>query len=152
MIRPARAADAAALSDLAFRSKAVWGYSDEFMEACRAELTVSAGDLDAHPAFVVERDGRPVAFYLLKALSPDTVDLDLLYVDPAHLKQGLGRSLVAHAKDAARDRGHRRMVVQADPHAEAFYAACGGQRIGTQPSGSIPGRELPLLELDLAKP
>ena len=27
------------LSDLCFRSKAVWGYDEEFMEACRGELS-----------------------------------------------------------------------------------------------------------------
>jgi hypothetical protein len=33
-IRPARIDEAAALSDLCFRSKAVWGYDTEFMALC----------------------------------------------------------------------------------------------------------------------
>jgi hypothetical protein len=32
MIRPARHDEASLLTDLAFRSKAYWGYSEEFME------------------------------------------------------------------------------------------------------------------------
>jgi hypothetical protein len=35
--RRARPNEAAVLSELALRSKAYWGYSDEFMEQCRAE-------------------------------------------------------------------------------------------------------------------
>src|SRR4029077_17951571 len=37
-IRPARVEEAAALSDLCFRSKAVWGYDPEFMALMRAAL------------------------------------------------------------------------------------------------------------------
>jgi hypothetical protein len=33
------------LSDLCFRSKAVWGYDEEFMEACRGELSFEPRDL-----------------------------------------------------------------------------------------------------------
>jgi len=32
------------LSDLCFRSKAVWGYDKEFMEACRGELSFDLRD------------------------------------------------------------------------------------------------------------
>ena len=39
-IRPARVAEAAALSDLCFRSKAVWGYDAEFMALMPAALEV----------------------------------------------------------------------------------------------------------------
>jgi hypothetical protein len=43
-IRQAIFGEGQLLSDLAFRSKAYWGYSSEFMEACQAELTVSESD------------------------------------------------------------------------------------------------------------
>ena len=42
MIRPARPEEAAALSDLALRAKAHWGYDNAFLKAYRAELTVTA--------------------------------------------------------------------------------------------------------------
>ena len=40
-IRSARVQEAKEISALAMRSKAYWGYSKEFMEACREELTVT---------------------------------------------------------------------------------------------------------------
>ncbi len=39
IIRPVDASEAAIISELAMRSKAHWGYSPEFVEACRAELS-----------------------------------------------------------------------------------------------------------------
>jgi hypothetical protein len=43
------------------------------------------------------------------------------------------------------------MRIEADPHAEAFYLGRGARCVGTAPSGSIPGRMLPLLEIDLSE-
>jgi hypothetical protein len=39
-LRPARPEEATLLTGLCLRSKAVWGYSDEFMRACRSKLTL----------------------------------------------------------------------------------------------------------------
>jgi hypothetical protein len=47
------------LSDLCFRSKAVWGYDEEFMEACRGELSFEPRDLELTPIAVAEHDGNP---------------------------------------------------------------------------------------------
>ena len=41
------------------------------------------------------------------------------------------------------------MTIEADPDAAPFYRRIGARDVGTAPSGSIPGRELPLLELVL---
>jgi GNAT superfamily N-acetyltransferase len=157
-LRPARAADADQLTDLALRSKAHWGYSAEFMAACRQELTVTAAYLDGHPTWVVEEpDGEPpaaggakiVGFFALAPLGEYEVELDLLYVDPAAIGRGLGSRLFAHARDLARERGFRVMEIQSDPNAEGFYRRVGAVTVGSKPSLSIPGRELPLMRLIL---
>ncbi len=43
------------------------------------------------------------------------------------------------------------MSVASDPNAEAFYRAMAATTVGTAPSGSIPGRRLPLMELALGE-
>jgi hypothetical protein len=48
-IRPARPGEAAALSALAMRSKAHWGYDQEFLEAVRPVLTFTEADLAGSP-------------------------------------------------------------------------------------------------------
>ena len=56
-IRPATPADAAMLTDFSLRSKAVWSYPPDWMEAFRPELTLTAERLATIPAFVLEADG-----------------------------------------------------------------------------------------------
>lgn len=150
--RAARADEAEALSALALRSKGSWGYDAAFLEACRAELTLTAEKIEHHSTFVVEDGGALAGFYTLEPLSHDCVELGLLYLEPRCQGRGLGRVLMEHACAEARSRGFLTLEIQSDPHAEPFYRAMGAVRVGTRPSGSIPGRELPLLRLALQQP
>ena len=54
--RPPCADELPALSALCLRSKAVWGYDDAFIEACRAELVLSPDDLTSTSLQVAEDD------------------------------------------------------------------------------------------------
>ncbi len=145
MIRAGRADELQALSELAFRSKAHWGYSESFMRACRVELTVTA-DLLEH-LFVEELAGNVVGFYALTPLGDTRAELEFLFVEPARIRAGHGRALLAHARDRARAYGWRVLIIQGDPNAAEFYARCGAIQVGERPSASIPGRMLPLYEL-----
>jgi GNAT superfamily N-acetyltransferase len=151
MIRGAQPEDAPALSDLAFRSKAYWGYSNEFMDACGDELSIAADDLARQPTYVLERDGVPIGFYSLVPLGSGRVELGHLFVAPDEIGRGHGRRLLAHAAAEARRRGWDVLVIQGDPHAIPFYERCGAVRVGASASASIPGRSLPLFELVLSE-
>jgi GNAT superfamily N-acetyltransferase len=146
MIRPAQPDELALLSALALRSKAVWGYSAEFLEHCREELTVDQAELAG--TYVQLSDERVVGFYTL-AVSSDgaQAELEYLYVEPAALRRGHGQALLAHASQRARELGCSLICIQADPHAAAFYESAGAVQVGLRESGSIPGRMLPLYEL-----
>ena len=137
------------LSALAYRAKASWGYSEQFMEQCRSELTVSEDDIAAGEYFVLETGGVIVGFCALTPSGADEGELADVFVEPGHHGAGHGRRLVAHAKRTARARGWRSLRVEADPNARAFYRSCGGEQIGSVPSGSIPGRRLPLMRIAL---
>ena len=54
--------------------------------------------------------GLPVGFALLESRGRDAC-LEELDVDPAYGRRGLGRRLVEAVRDAARERGHRRLVL-----------------------------------------
>jgi GNAT superfamily N-acetyltransferase len=144
LLRPARAEEAAHLSELALRSKGHWGYDADFLAACRAELTIAAADVVARRVTVAEVDGRAVGFYTLDG-DPPVVELGQMFVDPAHIGAGVGRALWRHAVEVARDAGVTSFTIDADPYAEAFYLAMGAVRTGTVPSGSVGGRVLPRL-------
>ena len=141
--------DATALSELALRSKGYWGYDAAFLEACRDELTLTADQVAA--TRVVRAPGGAVrGFHLLapdRAGDPDRGELLMLFVDPPAIGSGVGRVLVDDAIRHAARLGWSALRVESDPGAEGFYVAIGARRVGTVPSGSVPGRELPLLEL-----
>ena len=141
-LRPASPDEVGALSELALRSKAYWGYDSDFLEACRDELTFSA--TDAARIVVAESGGAPVGLYTVDGRPPEGV-LTNLWVDPDAIGSGVGRRLWTHAVESARAGGFSGLLIDADPNAEGFYLRMGAERIGEQPSGSIPGRMLPLL-------
>lgn len=146
ILRPARIEDAAALSELALRSKGHWGYPAEFLEACRAELTIHPGQVP--DVVVAEVDGVVAGFRLLAVDGP-AAELDALFVDPPFIGSGVGGRLLAEVLATARALGVATLGLDADPGAEAFYARSGARTVGTTPSGSIPGRTLPRMEFDL---
>jgi N-acetylglutamate synthase-like GNAT family acetyltransferase len=148
-IRDAAEHEAGLLSDLALRSKAHWGYSRDFLDACRAELTYSDEDLCDLTCVVAEVEGEIVGFYALERLSPTMVELEALFVEPACIGRGYGRALIEHAKSTARRMEATAISIQSDPYAEAFYRAAGAERVGTRESDSISGRMLPLLDIPL---
>jgi GNAT superfamily N-acetyltransferase len=150
-IRPARVEEASLLSDLALRSKAYWGYSAEFIERCREELSYSEEQLLAEHMrfFVIESAQRIAGFYALERLSATEIELEALFVEPAFIGQGFGRLLMEHAKSVAAGMGARQVIIQSDPYAEHFYVAAGGVITGRRESASIPGRYLPTLAIDV---
>ncbi len=145
-LRPARSEEAPALSELAMRSKASWGYDDAFMAQCRAALTVDAGLVAAGGVFVAEgTDDRPLGFHGLRCAGA-VAELEFLFVAPEWLGRGVGRALLDHAVDEARRLGCGTLRVLADPNARAFYAAQGFAAVGEAPSDAVPGRRLPVME------
>lgn len=148
-LRPATHHDAAAISSLALASKGLWGYDAAFLEACRAELTWTAGRLDDETVVVAEDDGEIVGFVAI-ATDGEQASLEGLFVDPSSVGGGVGQALWDEAIAAARAAGARTLVVEADPHAADWYRRRGAVPAGDVASGSIPGRRLPRFVLPLA--
>jgi len=149
IIRPPAVEELPALSALCFRSKAVWGYDNDFMEACRKELSIEPSDLRSTPIAVAERDGRLIGVAQIKIVGGGA-DLLKLFVEPTVMRSGIGRTLFAWATDLARSQGADRLLIEADPDAAPFYRRMGARDVGVAPSGSIPGRMLPTLVKDLS--
>jgi N-acetylglutamate synthase-like GNAT family acetyltransferase len=147
-IRRAKPSEAAALTDLALRSKAHWGYDAAFMARCRVALTVEPDEMRRHSYYVAERNGAIVGFYGFEP-EGDAVGLARFFVEPMEIGSGVGRALLDHAKAAARRDGHTTLIAVADPNAAAFYERMGGQPAGSAPSEIDPARPLPVLRFDL---
>jgi GNAT superfamily N-acetyltransferase len=147
-LRAAHPDEAAALTELCLRSKAVWGYDAAFMAACRDELMLTPETLGGSLLRVTERDGRVIGMVQIE-IAGEVAQLDRLFVEPDQLRSGAGRILLDWAKTAARQAGATVMIIEADPGAVGFYRREGAVDAGTVASGSIPGRLIPRLSLAL---
>ena len=78
------------------------------------------------------------------------VDWGDLWIEPTHMRRGVGRRLWDHAMAAARAIGFTAVLIDAEPHAEGFYVAMGAERIGAVPSTAIAGRLLPQMRFRLS--
>lgn len=70
-------------------------------------------------------DGGRVVGFATTAGAGAVVELEDLFVDPARMREGIGRSLVLDAVACARRLGAERLEVTANPHAVGFYTRMG---------------------------
>jgi N-acetylglutamate synthase-like GNAT family acetyltransferase len=147
-LRPARPDEAVSLTALCLRSKAVWGYTDEFMNACRPELTLTKESIASSRIEVAEIDGRLVGMAQL-IIRESAAELDKLFVEPDYLRSGAGRALLTWAKAEASQLGAEVLLIDADPHAANFYRRLGASDDGFVRSASIPDRLIPRLKVEL---
>lgn len=143
-IRRVLTSESGKLSTLAFRSKKIWGYDDNFMAQCRQELTLSAQYICQSQVYVLEEAGHMLGFYGMSG-EANKASMDFLFIDPDMVKRGYGKQLWLHAVNKAAELGFNYILIEADPNAKGFYQAMGAELTGEVPSGSISGRVLPLL-------
>lgn len=63
LVRPAWPDEGPALSALAMEAKAHWGYDENFLEQCRAELTITYGRIGRERIRVAETGGEIAGFH-----------------------------------------------------------------------------------------
>jgi GNAT superfamily N-acetyltransferase len=149
-IRRARPDEADALSALATRSKAHWGYDAAFMGRINEAMTLSPADVEAHEVWLLEdEDGGTIGFH--RVIPGDPAEVEDLWVEPDAMGAGHGRRLFQHAVAVARARGASAVELDADPNARGFYERMGMVHVGDTPSTVVAGRSLPRMRLDLAK-
>lgn len=118
------------------------------MDACRTELTLAPADLLTSEIQVFERDGNIVGVAQI-SMRDGLAQLEKLFVEPDAMRTGAGRALLNWARDTARKAGASALMIEADPGAAAFYRRMGAHDDGLALSGSIAGRYLPRLKLNL---
>ncbi len=147
-IRRARSDEARVLTDLSMRAKRSNGYDEAFMEACRAELTVTAARMEEGEYWVADSDDL-CGCVCLKAAGDGDGEVHAFFIDPEWQRRGVGRSLWRKVLERAKILGMKTLFLDSDPAAVPFYRAMGFVEIGHTPSGSIEGRMLPRMACQL---
>ncbi|MBQ0866961.1 GNAT family N-acetyltransferase [Streptomyces sp. RK75] len=124
-IRRAVASDAEHLTTLIHDSSAYRGGYASIISGYR----VTADYIARHRVFVaVDAVGRLLGLYALVVEPPE---LDLAFVADSAQGTGIGRLLIEHMIDQARQVGLTDVRVVSHPPAEEFYRHLGAERVGT---------------------
>lgn len=148
-VRAASVSDLRAINAIALAAKASWGYSEAQMSAWRDSLVITADSLATKPTLVAEAKGVLVG---VAQLDPATEPWELgsCWVEPTHMRQGVGTALLQAVKAVAARAGQHVIHIDADPNAEPFYLSQGARRVGhvSAPIEDSPGRVRPQLRLN----
>jgi predicted N-acetyltransferase YhbS len=120
------------------------------MELWRPGLKVSPGFVRDNEVYVAVSGEEAVGFYALVG-GGRGVDLEHLWVLPAWIGMGLGRTLFGHAVRRAQELGAMTVTIESDPNAEGFYRRMGARRTGENVYELEGGeRVLPVMVVELA--
>jgi len=93
-------------------------------------INIPQEQLAAGRVFVSELSGVTVGFSAIEPRADGETELDALFVEPNIRRQGIGRLMVEYCAEVARKQGSTALHVTGNPHAEAFYLACGFKQVG----------------------
>jgi GNAT superfamily N-acetyltransferase len=135
LIRPVTAADLDRLADL--QEASILRLGTPVYGAAKARAWARMGHQFKHVLigaggfFTAERAGRSlgVGGWSPDSLEPELAWLRYVFVDPDHVREGIGRRLVERAERSAIAAGRRRFDVWSSFNAEPFYAALGYRRV-----------------------
>ena len=148
-IREAQTGEAEALTLLAQRAKASWGYPVAWLEEWAPALAFEPDYIAGNTVYVASTTDEILGVIALEE-HEEGGEIGHLWVDPEHQGRGVGSALVACAVQYARDVGWPSLRIESDPFAEPFYQSMGAKRIGDV-RAPVAGtdRTLPLLRLDV---
>lgn len=124
-IRLARRDEQAALEALQRRASLANPGDREVLIANPDAIVLPAEQLEQECVFVAECGETLAGFAAVVRRTDGSAELDGLFVEPRLWRRGIGQRLVHHVAAIARGWPADRLHVVGNPHAEAFYTACG---------------------------
>jgi predicted protein tyrosine phosphatase/GNAT superfamily N-acetyltransferase len=94
-------------------------------------IEVPVGQIRDGRVLAAECNGSLCGFAAVLPRQDGDAELDALFVEPQLQRRGIGRLLVERCAEMAGAHGARSLHVIGNPHAEAFYRACGFEQTGT---------------------
>lgn len=146
-VREAKPEEQRELTRLCVRATMHAGYDEAFIDRTMPALTITVPLISANCVQVVENSTGEIVGVV--AVTPTALQgiaqLYGLYVDPAHWKRGIGRTLFGAAIARAKRIRAGALMITAEPSAEGFYKRMGAIRIGEGPFYFSPEIILPSL-------
>ncbi|ENQ3107427.1 Predicted acetyltransferase, GNAT superfamily [Bacillus sp. 491mf] len=147
IVREAFLQEANELSNVALSSKATWNYSEEFILACKEDLTITEQYIKNNYVYILEENQDMIGFFSFQRREVDS--LDFLYLHPIYKGKGYGRILWESVVQKAGELNIKSFTIDSDPNAKGYYVKMGAELIGETPSTVFKNRMLPLLRYDV---
>jgi len=138
-LRLARPDERAALTALQRQASLMWEEDRDALLAEPDAIDLPADQIAEGHVFVWEEAGAVLGFAVVLPRDDGAAELDGLFVEPDAWGRGIGRKLVDHAMDMARDEGCISLNVVANKRALGFYLACGFEALGEVQTRFSPG-------------
>jgi GNAT superfamily N-acetyltransferase len=129
-IRDARVEEIGALEHIQERASMIWDDDRPFLLANPGVIVLPLEQVRNRQVRVAVDGDTLLGFSAVLPLGSDAVDLDGLFVDPDHMRGGIGAALVADVAASARAGGASRLEVTANTNALAFYERNGFVIVG----------------------
>jgi GNAT superfamily N-acetyltransferase len=130
VIRAALPAERSSLEALQWRASLANPGDRDSLLANPDAIVLPSEQIADGDVFVAQQEDAILGFAAVLTRRDGDAELDALFVEPALWKRGVGRLLVDHCAGVARGRASRILHVVGNPHAEAFYVACGFRTTG----------------------
>ena len=130
-VRTAVAADQKALEALQWRASLNNPGDREALLAHPEAIALPLQHIECGNVFVAEVDGAILGFAAIVPRTDENWELDALFVEPEHWRNGIGRHLVEYVCLQAKASGATELHVIGNPHAQAFYETSGFESLGT---------------------
>ena len=137
--------DAQYLTELTIRSKSYWNYSQKQIEAWRDELSISESYIVENIVYKLTENNTIMGYYSYYELNKSEVMLENLFVEPQYIGKGIGKRLMSDFLNRVINSNYQKVLLDADPNAENFYAKLGFKVIGKRKT-SIKNRFMPIME------
>ena len=146
-LRKALPREVDALNQFIRESKAVWGYSDDFLDKYMKQWGLTAQFLEKKSVKVLEENDVIHGIFCIGTNKKKHIELDLFFVNPKFIKTGIGRKMWGMVDEYARAKKWKGFEILSDPNAEEFF-----QRMGAKTVRSfefVPGQFVPVLKYEL---
>lgn len=129
-VRTAVAADQKTLEALQWRASLNNPGDREALLAHPEAIALTLQHIESGQVFVAEVDGAIMGFAAIVPRTDGNWELDALFVQPEHWRNGIGRHLVEYVCLQAKASGATELHAIGNPHAQAFYETSGFESLG----------------------
>jgi len=136
--------DADLLTKNTFKSKRIWGYTDEQMERWKDELTITPAYIAKNKVYKIFHETQYLGFISLLA-KRTFIEIDHFWLLPKSTGKGYGRTIFAFIVQTEKEMNFNRIKVYSEPNADGFYRKMGGEIVHRIES-KIKGRFLAVFE------